>query len=63
MKDERIKSLVLCVGQVLMMALAGCVGGGVGLAAGVTVADAAEATVVKPTQPTETEEGVKAVFH
>ena len=62
MKDERIKSLVPFIGQVMMMALAVFVGGGVGLAAGVTVADAPEATVVKPTQTTETAEGGKAVF-
>ena len=54
MKHERIKSLVSFIGQVLMMAVAVFVGGGVGLAAGVTVADAPEAAVVKPTQTTET---------
>ena len=62
MKHERIKSLVSFIGQVLMMAVAVFVGGGVGLAAGVTVADAPEASVVKPTQTTETAEGGKAVF-
>ena len=62
MKHERIKSLVSFIGQVLMMAVAVFVGGGVGLAAGVVVADTPEATVVKPTQTTETAEGGKAVF-
>ena len=62
MKDERIKSLVPFIGQALMMALAVFVGGGVGRAAGVTVADAPEASVVKTTQTTETAEGGKAVF-
>lgn len=62
MKHERIKSLVSFIGQVLMMAVAVFVGGGVGLAAGVAVTDTPEATVVNPTETTETADGGKAVF-
>lgn len=62
MKHERIMSLVSFIGQVLMMAVAVFVGGGVGLAAGVVVTNTPEATVVNPTETTETAEGGKAVF-
>lgn len=62
MKHERIMSLVSFIGQVLMMAVAVFVGGGVGLAAGVAVTDTPEATVVNPTDTTETAAGGKAVF-
>ncbi len=56
------KNLLSIIGQMLMMIMAVVVGGGVGLAAGVDVTETPEATVVNPTNETETAEGAKAVF-